>query len=134
MRVASIIFMIIGFVWFFIADIINSMPLLNISILILVPGLLMGIIVSFTYRSNRANTKKKMQEVIKSSAIDADKEFKCPDCNYPVYSNYKKCPKCGIGLKFKFKYSRCTRCAMKIEEDFNICPFCGKKRKITKEK
>jgi hypothetical protein len=43
----------------------------------------------------------------------------CPHCDYPVRSDFLRCPSCMRKLK-----ERCHSCAKPIDPTWKLCPFC----------
>ena len=45
----------------------------------------------------------------------------CPNCRWPIGSDFAYCPKCGYALT-----PSCANCGRAIRRDYKCCPFCGK--------
>jgi hypothetical protein len=45
----------------------------------------------------------------------------CPNCRWPVGSDFTYCPKCGYALA-----PACANCGRPIRRDYTCCPYCGK--------
>ncbi len=45
----------------------------------------------------------------------------CPNCKYPVGTDFAFCPKCGYALA-----PSCPGCGRAVHRDFVCCPYCGK--------
>src|SRR5208283_5114399 len=45
----------------------------------------------------------------------------CPNCRWPIGSDFAYCPKCGHALA-----PSCNNCGRAIRRDYMCCPFCGK--------
>jgi hypothetical protein len=43
----------------------------------------------------------------------------CPHCDYPIESDYVRCPSCLRKLK-----DRCAGCSRPLEKVWSICPYC----------
>lgn len=54
--------------------------------------------------------------------------FKCPNCDFLVYDDYKYCPNCKICLK-----KECVDCGKIMEKDWVSCPYCGSNQEVKVE-
>jgi RNA polymerase subunit RPABC4/transcription elongation factor Spt4 len=45
----------------------------------------------------------------------------CPNCRWPIGSEFAYCPKCGFALA-----PACANCGRAIRRDYQCCPYCGK--------
>ena len=45
----------------------------------------------------------------------------CPNCRWPIGSDFAYCPKCGYAA-----IPSCANCGRPIRRDYVCCPFCGK--------
>jgi RNA polymerase subunit RPABC4/transcription elongation factor Spt4 len=52
----------------------------------------------------------------------------CPNCHAPVEEAYLCCPECHFKLK-----TNCQACGKIVKTNWDICPYCETKIKITKE-
>lgn len=48
-----------------------------------------------------------------------DEYGNCPNCDYPVKSDFVVCPHCGRQLR-----NICSRCGKTLEADWDVCPYC----------
>ncbi len=45
----------------------------------------------------------------------------CPNCRWPIGSDFAYCPKCGYTA-----IPSCNNCGRAIQRDYVCCPYCGK--------
>jgi double zinc ribbon protein len=45
----------------------------------------------------------------------------CPNCRWPIGSDFAYCPKCGYAAT-----PSCANCGRPIRRDYMCCPYCGK--------
>jgi RNA polymerase subunit RPABC4/transcription elongation factor Spt4 len=45
----------------------------------------------------------------------------CPNCRWPIGSDFAYCPKCGHALA-----PSCANCGRAVRRDYQCCPYCGK--------
>jgi MFS family permease len=45
----------------------------------------------------------------------------CPNCRWPIGSDFAYCPKCGYAA-----IPSCANCGRAIRRDYLCCPYCGK--------
>jgi len=45
----------------------------------------------------------------------------CPNCRWPIGSDFAYCPKCGYA-----SIPSCANCGRPIRRDYMCCPYCGK--------
>ncbi len=45
----------------------------------------------------------------------------CPNCRWPIGSEFAYCPKCGYAA-----IPSCANCGRPIRRDYMCCPYCGK--------
>ena len=62
--------------------------------------------------------------------------YKCGNCGYQIFKDYRCCPNCGSELDFsesdKLIDKYCKFCGEEVDYDFSFCSHCGKEIKKDK--
>jgi len=56
--------------------------------------------------------------------MEANKEYRCRSCGKLLQEEFNVCPYCGERLR-----KICVQCSRELEEEYKACPYCGKKVK-----